>query len=83
MAGITNTAVFTTIDTIMKNRKWLFYEKGMMHVWNELQFAFAATLVSPGATISVFDNVAQFTPDYLFLVNQSGQTPAAPPTQSR
>ena len=87
----------TTLAQYLADRKWLFFERGMMTVWNELKTISDAAIEGAGAsmpsgksTLGACLLTTNFVPDIVELGPSTGQPNvggatgiAGPPTNSR
>lgn len=74
MAGVNKT--LTTFSDYLNDRKWLFHERGLMFVWNELKrIANTATAGSPADYD--FALVAEAVPDFTIAPGTVANTPAS------
>lgn len=85
-----------TLAAKLAQYQWLFYEKGMIHVWNELKRVANAQNTTqlgagPAVTFGTLDFDTNCTPDVAQLVNRptpvgftgAGMQGTLPPTQAQ
>ena len=79
-----------TLQQFLDARRWLFWERGMIVYWQELQEIATAALAGAGsamptgkATLGVCDLVTNFEPDVAVLVHMPGQDSRQPPVLIR
>ena len=86
MAGVIRNV--TDLNEYLADRKWLFHERGMIFVWNELKTLFGATVVGAPTPLGPADFVTNFTPDFAERGGATGRASEVngniidPPTQS-
>ncbi len=78
-----------TLREYLDDKKWLFFERGLQAVWNELDQLADSALVGTPATFADTDFVSNCNPDVVLQTPRTGRENAAgtlftsPPSQFR